>query len=144
MRLSLPFVISSAILPGVASAGWREECNFGGNAQFNIIHAKPYLSTLCPSSTGRQICTMLDLSYCIMNSLGHLTATINTSGHFERSCENCHLTGRNNTVLSCSCRMFGKNAPWQDAEVDLEDLIENRDGRLGCWDSKPHTCPGFV
>lgn len=41
------------------------------------------------------------------------------SGHFERSCKNCHLTGANATILSCSCQMFGKNAPYQDTEVDL-------------------------
>lgn len=76
MQVSFSLLVPSALLSGVAGAGWREECSFGGNAQFNIIHAKPYLSTLCPSSTGRQICTMLDLSYCLMNSLGHLTATI--------------------------------------------------------------------
>ncbi|KAJ8107330.1 hypothetical protein ONZ43_g6767 [Nemania bipapillata] len=129
-------------LLGIVNAGWREECSFGGNAQFHIINAVPYLSTLCPSSTGRQICTMLDLSYCIMNSHGHLVATIN--GHFERSCENCRLTGTNATVLSCSCRMFGKGAPYQDTSIDLEGVVQNRDGRLACWDSEPHTCPGFV
>ncbi|KAI0115555.1 Cyanovirin-N [Nemania sp. FL0031] len=129
-------------LLGVANAGWREECNFGGNAQFHVIHERPYLSTLCPSHTGRQICTMLDLSYCLMNSNGHLVATIN--GHFERSCESCKLTGANATVLSCSCRMFGKNAPLQATEIDLEGVVQNRDGRLGCWDSELHTCPGFV
>ncbi|TGJ76148.1 hypothetical protein E0Z10_g10919 [Xylaria hypoxylon] len=117
MRFFISVLLSALLLPGIANAGWREECNFGGNAQFNIIHAKPYLSTLCPSSTGRQICTMLDLGYCFMNSLGHLTATIN--GHFERSCQNCRLTGANATILSCSCQMFGKDAPWQDTEVDL-------------------------
>ncbi|KAI0449440.1 Cyanovirin-N [Xylaria acuta] len=143
MHLFMSFLLPVLLLLGVANAGWREECNFGGNAQFNIIHAKPYLSTLCPSSSsGRQICTMLDLSYCLMNSHGHLIATIN--GHFERSCKNCHLTGANETVLSCGCRMFGKNAPYQDTEVDLDDVVDNRDGRLGCWDSEPHTCPGFI
>ncbi|KAI1734657.1 Cyanovirin-N [Xylaria scruposa] len=142
MQFPIIYLLPILILLGIANAGWREECNYGGNAQFNIIHAKPYLSTLCPSSSGRQICTMLDLSYCLMNSHGHLVATIN--GHFERSCTNCHLTGVNATVLSCSCKMFGKNAPYQDTEVELEDIVHNRDGRLGCWDSKPNTCPGFV
>ncbi|KAJ2987284.1 hypothetical protein NUW58_g4591 [Xylaria curta] len=115
------FLLSILFLSGTADAGWREECNFGGNAQFNIIHARPYLSTLCPSSTGRQICTILDLSYCLMNSHGHLIATIN--GHFERSCKDCRLTGANATILSCGCRMFGKNAPYQATEVDLECFI---------------------
>ncbi|KAI0201167.1 Cyanovirin-N [Astrocystis sublimbata] len=134
-------VLPVALLLGVASAGWREECNFGGNAMFNVIHETPYLSTLCPSYAGIQICTMLDLSYCLMNSHGHLAKTIN--GGFDKSCVNCHLTGDNGTVFFCSCRMFGKNAPYQDAEIDLEDVVYNKDGRLTCWDSKPMTCPGF-
>ncbi|KAI1128644.1 Cyanovirin-N [Nemania abortiva] len=138
----LTFVLSVLLLLGIANAGWREECNFGGNAQFHVINEAPYLSTLCPSHTGRQICTMLDLGYCIMNSHGHLVATIN--GHFEKSCQNCRLEGANATVLACSCRMFGKNAPWQDTEIDLEGVVENRDGHLACWDSELHTCPGFV
>ncbi|KAI0965277.1 Cyanovirin-N [Xylaria arbuscula] len=142
MQFVARFLLSALLLIGIANAGWREDCDFGGNGQFTIIYDTPYLSTLCPSSTGRQICTMLDLSYCLMNSLGHLTATIN--GHFERSCQKCRLTGRNATVLSCSCRILGKNAPWQNTEVDLEDIVENRNGFLSCWDSKPDVCPGFI
>ncbi|KAH8164905.1 hypothetical protein CIB48_g3339 [Xylaria polymorpha] len=94
MHLFIFFPLPILLLLSITDARWREECNFGGNAQFNIIYAKPYLSTLCPSSSGRQICTMLDLSYCLMNSHGHVIATIN-------------------------CQMFGKNAPYQDTEVDL-------------------------
>ncbi|KAI1165182.1 Cyanovirin-N [Nemania serpens] len=121
MQLLISFLLSALLLFGIADAGWREECNFGGNAQFHIIRETPYLSTLCPSSTGRQICTMLDLSYCFMNSHGHLISTIN--GHFEKSCKDCKLTGDNGTVLSCGCRMFGKDpAPYQNTEIDLGKL----------------------
>ncbi|GAW18313.1 hypothetical protein ANO14919_077880 [Xylariales sp. No.14919] len=142
MRFSISFFLSVLLLLGIADAGWREECGEAGNAQFNILWEKPMLSTLCPSvSEKRKICTMLDLSYCLMNSHGHLTPTIN--GNFHRSCEKCHLTGRNNTILSCSCRMFGKDAPFQDTEVDLEDFVTNRDGYLGCWKSQPLKCIGF-
>ncbi|KAI3317848.1 Cyanovirin-N [Xylariaceae sp. AK1471] len=141
MQFSVFLILSLLHLLDATSAGWREECNYGGNAQFNIISGKPYLSTLCPSSAGRQICTILDLSYCLMNARGNLVATIN--GHFERSCKNCHLTGTNATVLTCSCQMFGKDAPWQDTEVDLEDIVANQDGFLSCWDSEHKTCPGF-
>ncbi|KAI8625527.1 Cyanovirin-N [Xylariaceae sp. FL1651] len=128
------------LLP-VANAGWREECSVGGNAQFHIIAGKPYLSTICPSSAG-PVCTMLDLSYCYMNSHGHLASTIN--GHFEKSCKGCQLTGANATILSCSCEMFGKDAPWQDAEIDLEDLVENQNGLLTCWNGGQKKCPGQV
>ncbi|KAI1150375.1 hypothetical protein F4825DRAFT_427046 [Nemania diffusa] len=76
MQLFHSLLLSLILLLGIANAGWREECSFGGNAQFHIINTHAFLSTLCPSSTGRQICTMLDLGYCIMNSHGHLIATI--------------------------------------------------------------------
>lgn len=76
MQPIITFVLSALLLLGIANAGWREECNFGGGAQFNIIDEVPYLSTLCPNDKGRQICTMLDLSYCLMNSHGHLIPTI--------------------------------------------------------------------
>ncbi|KAI1421284.1 hypothetical protein F5Y12DRAFT_37993 [Xylaria sp. FL1777] len=93
MQFFLSFLLSAQLFLGIANAGWREECGFGGNAQFNIINAVPYLSTLCPSPTGRQICTMLDLSYCLMNSLGHLTATIKyvsrNSGAFSHASPSC-------------------------------------------------------
>ncbi|KAI1822995.1 Cyanovirin-N [Xylaria intraflava] len=138
MRFSASITLS--LLP-LVNAGWREDCGASGNAQFHIIRDAPYLSTLCPSSTGRLICTMLDLSYCLMNSLGHLVPTIN--GNFNRSCKDCELTGPNATVLSCSCQMFGRNAPWVAAEVDLEEVVFNKDGFLTCWDSQPLTCPGF-
>ncbi|KAI0407421.1 Cyanovirin-N [Xylaria palmicola] len=117
MQPSAPLLLPAALLFGSANAGWREECSFASNAQFNVIDGTPYLSTLCPDSTNRQICTMLDLSYCLINTHGHLTATIN--GHFERSCKNCRLTGRNGTILFCGCRMFGKDAPYQDTAIDL-------------------------
>ncbi len=81
MQFFVSFLVSALLLLGLANAGWREDCDFGGNGQFNVIHDIPYLSTLCPSPTGRQICTMLDLSYCLMNSLGHLTATIKYISH---------------------------------------------------------------
>ncbi|KAI1272209.1 Cyanovirin-N [Xylaria sp. FL0933] len=142
MQFLMTFLLSALLLFGPAGAGWREECDFGGNAQYNLLDGTPTLSTYCPDHIGRQICTMLDLSHCLMNSLGHLTGTIN--GHFERTCVNCHLTGRNNTVLSCTCRLFGKDAPWNTAEVDLEQVVENRDGHLACWDSEPEECPSFV
>ncbi|KAI1108549.1 Cyanovirin-N [Nemania sp. NC0429] len=142
MQLFIPFFLSILILLGIADAGWREDCNFGGNGQFHIIHEKPYLSTMCPDHNERQICTMLDLSHCIMNSHGHLIPTIN--GHFERSCENCHLTGDNGTILACACRMFGKPpAALQYTEIETDNLVENRDGLLGCFDSPPEVCPGF-
>ncbi|KAI2633955.1 Cyanovirin-N [Xylaria nigripes] len=141
MRFTASAVLSVLPLLGTASAGWREDCGDSGNAQFNFIHDTPYLSTLCPSSTGRLICTMLDLSYCYRNANGHLAATIN--GNFDRSCKDCKLVGRNATILSCSCQMFGKDAPWQDAEADLEDIVSNKDGYLTCWDSEPEVCPGF-
>ncbi|KAI0426544.1 Cyanovirin-N [Xylaria sp. FL1042] len=142
MQFLASFLLSALLLLSLASAGWREECDFGGNAQYNLMQGTPYLSTYCPDHTGRQICTMLDLNSCLMNSLGHLTGTIN--GQFHRTCANCRLTGRNATVLSCSCRMFGKNAAWHTTEVDLEEVVENRDGHLACWDSAPMNCPGFV
>ncbi|KAI0531755.1 Cyanovirin-N [Xylaria digitata] len=141
MLFFISLLLSALLFPRTTDAGWREECDFGGNAMFNIIRDVPYLSTLCPSSTGRQICTMLDLSYCLMNSHGNLIPTIN--GHFERSCVGCHLTGRNGTVLHCSCLLFGKDAPYQVTELDLEEIVENRNGLLACWDSPTQLCPGF-
>ncbi|GAP91405.1 hypothetical protein SAMD00023353_6300500 [Rosellinia necatrix] len=144
MHISINLVVSLLIfLVGMTNAGpgWRTECNFGGNAMFNILQGVPYLSTYCPDHTGRQICTMLDLNYCLMNSNGHLIRTI--GGNFLNSCKDCHLIGRHNTFLSCNCQMFGKDSPWQNTQIDLENVVTNRDGRFACWDSKPMVCPGF-
>ncbi|KAI1435949.1 hypothetical protein GGR50DRAFT_653974 [Xylaria sp. CBS 124048] len=84
---------------------------------------------------------MLDLSYCLMNAYGHLAPTIN--GNFDQTCTECTLTGPNATILSCSCQMFGNHAPFRLTEVDLEDIVVNKDGYLICWDSQPENCPGF-
>lgn len=76
MQFSASVTLSLLPLLGTTDAGWREDCNFSGNGQFHIIRGAPFLSTFCTSSSGRQICTMLDLSHCYMNTRGHLVNTL--------------------------------------------------------------------
>ncbi|CAJ2506502.1 Uu.00g006320.m01.CDS01 [Anthostomella pinea] len=144
MHLATNIAVALVALVTTAQAAWRMACGKGGNAQFHIIHDRPYLSTLCsmtPDDDHKQMCTMLDLGGCYQNSNGHLLATIN--GRFEHSCQHCHLTGVNKTIFACDCQMFGKNAPWQYTEIETEDLIENQAGFLTCWNAGHQKCPGM-
>lgn len=80
MKILASLIFSALLVVGLSGilvdAGWRAECSFGGSAQFHVFNGKPYLSTMCPDNQNNQICSMLDLNYCLMNSAGHVKWTI--------------------------------------------------------------------
>ncbi|KAI1494105.1 hypothetical protein F5X96DRAFT_666177 [Biscogniauxia mediterranea] len=135
--ITIMALVGLFLFPDAAQAEWRSTCDY---PQFNIIWGAPFMSTICRGSSQGPLCVMLDLSHCYMNSHGHLAAVQN--GHFERSCRDCHFTGENHTVFACNCEMFGRDAPWQYTEIETNDLVENKDGLLACWDGGQRKCPG--
>ncbi|RYP08975.1 hypothetical protein DL765_008618 [Monosporascus sp. GIB2] len=55
---------------------------------------------------------------------------------FMESCKDCKLRG---TFLTCSCKVggyFGKEKKYGETTVNLDDLIHNDGGYLGCYDKR--------
>ncbi|KAI0899315.1 hypothetical protein F4806DRAFT_452244 [Annulohypoxylon nitens] len=75
--------------------------------------------------------TWLDTNACLANSGGDLYPY--GSGNYWSTCDNCSIHKSNVTfLLTCDC--LNANSQFSPATYDLNLLIWNHDGILGCFD----------
>ncbi|KAI1456954.1 hypothetical protein F4805DRAFT_430692 [Annulohypoxylon moriforme] len=75
--------------------------------------------------------TWLDTNACLANSGGNLYPY--GSGNYWSTCDNCTVRGSNvNFLLNCDC--LNANGRFSPATYDLNRVIWNHDGILGCFD----------
>ncbi|RYP56246.1 hypothetical protein DL771_012033 [Monosporascus sp. 5C6A] len=95
-----------------------------------------------PQSTSKYgTCSKLWLGHCYANIDGKIVPEAMyrlQSEHpsFMESCKDCTLRG---TFLTCSCKVggyFAKEEKYGKATVNLNDLIHNDGGYLGCYDKR--------
>ncbi|RYP61671.1 hypothetical protein DL769_007600 [Monosporascus sp. CRB-8-3] len=102
-----------------------------------------------PKSTSRYgTCSKLWLGNCYANIDGKIVPEPMyrlESEHpsFLESCKHCTLSG---TFLTCSCKVggfFAKEKTYGETTVNLDDLIHNDGGYLGCYDKRgdERSCP---
>ncbi|KAI0010852.1 hypothetical protein F4779DRAFT_638182 [Xylariaceae sp. FL0662B] len=136
--------VSAVSLPHSAALDQQQNTAASGNGTM----AKPYYSATCTTpqllifgkswvlqaaceqkdhaKTWR--CTRLDLNQCYRDNNGALAES--KGGQFIADCEYCRL-GTSNLMFGCVCKEDRNKVTW----VRLDDLIENDDGWMQCFDS---------
>ncbi|KAK3335610.1 hypothetical protein B0T19DRAFT_395448 [Cercophora scortea] len=122
-------MVLAALVPS-ATAGFLASCqlcvpefDFGGHT---------LVADCTANDPGNSVVSSLDLNYCIGNDNGILKAM--DSGFFADSCNACYSTptadGDNKAYMHCICNDQDQNP------VDTHDIVDNFDGRLGCFGGK--------
>ncbi|KAI1248201.1 hypothetical protein MGN70_010450 [Eutypa lata] len=90
-----------------------------------------FLKAWClESTTSRSRCTLLNLDDCLAN-LGEDVSS------FSQSCNNCSVDPVRAWEINCKCEPDTS----QRAYFDLNAVIANWDGTLGCYDITAPECP---
>ncbi|ROT35126.1 hypothetical protein SODALDRAFT_78026 [Sodiomyces alkalinus F11] len=102
----------------------------------------------CKESSGAgYVCSRLNLHACLANEDGKMVGRV--QGQFQDSCFGCLLgqpADNSSLNLECNCRSRRdgpKKGPrrWGRTVVNLADVLENRDGRISCFEDQGWTVP---
>jgi cytolysin (calcineurin-like family phosphatase) len=87
------------------------------------LQGQNVLAASCPTASGAQMSTTLDLNTCITNDNGGLMWS--NPGNYSGSCSGCSLSG---TLLTCQCSNTSGQS--QSTTIDVNHQITNCNGTL--------------
>ncbi|KAE8384242.1 Cyanovirin-N [Aspergillus alliaceus] len=114
----------------MATGNFSHSC---GNVR---LRDERYLRADCLTVSGNKgNTTELDLSLCYANEEdGSLTIKEDGDGFGVKKCLKCDLW--DNHTLACMCTLHGVEGNERGGSVDLDEVIENFGGVLGCFSSR--------
>ncbi|KAI0018524.1 hypothetical protein F4780DRAFT_781370 [Xylariomycetidae sp. FL0641] len=118
------------LVQSVAAQGFVGNCTW----QTGLLVADSFLGMYCNNDNWARYSyqwTLLDLDPCLVNNGGELVAYNN--GNFTSSCTNCTVRGSPaDFILDCAC--YQPDGKYQPAYYDLNRVLWNRNGSLGCFE----------
>ncbi|KAI1342041.1 Cyanovirin-N [Xylariaceae sp. FL0016] len=121
----LPFLARAAVAQD-PSGGFYAAC---ASWQLGFRGVDRFLVSTCPAGDGAAVRSALDLNDCLGNSEGAITAQ--RVGFAFNSCWGCSASNTS-AELTCDCRTSGDKT--KTSTIDLDTVISNDDGILGCFD----------
>ncbi|KAK9771856.1 hypothetical protein AB5N19_05554 [Seiridium cardinale] len=147
MQLLTALITFLAILGRVAGQGFLGNCTWRGA---NLTGT--FLGMYCEDDDHAHFETKWswhDLNVCITNNGGRLWPYNN--GGYAGSCRDCSIQGMNHLMFNFSCNCFDVHSNLVTSVYDLNQILWNHDGALGCFehegnktDCGPMCDPGWV
>ncbi|KAK9773780.1 putative Cyanovirin-N domain-containing protein [Seiridium cardinale] len=126
MKSTLASLALFAISPAAAQ-GFYESCYQSWSLGYH--HSANFLVASCPGSDGANHTGAIDLQDCLTNTEGVLKAS--RLGSAFHSCNSCSASTTNATI-TCQCQ--NSTNRYLTTELDLDTVITNKDGIVGCFD----------
>ncbi|KAH7153427.1 hypothetical protein EDB81DRAFT_882365 [Dactylonectria macrodidyma] len=118
-------------------ARYQDEAEGVGNKPFL---KSPHVVAKCPNLAGQFQCSVLKIGDCMANRGGKLQPAY--KGEWHKTCTSCAFQGDGRRFY-CQC-YTGKGSKLEGNVVNLNEIINNFDGKLACFSNfgKPDYCPG--
>ncbi|EAS27846.1 uncharacterized protein CIMG_09050 [Coccidioides immitis RS] len=113
---AIPLLVA-ALATAVDAGGFIKTCSV-------TAVADAFLFTVCDKDSHA---SKLDLNLCYANDHGKIVPRNN--GHFHKTCKDCIV--QRDGWMTCKCQDGRGGAP--ESKINLDELITNYDGRIGCY-----------
>ncbi|KAH7120215.1 Cyanovirin-N [Dactylonectria estremocensis] len=119
---------------------WQRYLDEGEGVGTKPFLKSPHVVAKCPNLAGQKQCSVLKIGDCMGNRGGRLEPAY--KGEWHKTCTSCAFQ-EDGRVFYCQC-YTGKGGKLEGNIVNLNEIINNFDGKLACFSNfgKPDYCPG--